>query len=530
MIKNYIKIGFRSILRHRAFSFINIFGLAVALSVCMLIIMMLADQKSYDQYNSNIDRVYRLISLKNPGDTPYATSAFSTGEKLKEDYGLFEEITTLRKGVGGDISTNQKTVEVRGYFADNAFFKVLDRQLILGDEKTALSEPGSIVISQDKAYMLFNTENPIGKIIEMEDRGLDFTGSGGIGKSEDWGSYKITGIIDNKSIKSHVKFDALISSSTLERLVADKLIRDHRNQWDNFYSTYHYVLLNLDKTQKELDEALNEFSQRVYNNLENFENFRLVSQSLGEVTPGIMINNETTIKFPGFIYYIFSVLAFVIILMACLNYTNLSVARSLKRLKEIGVRKVNGALRTDLFIQFLTESILNAVLAMGLALILIYFMKEAFMDLWINKYLDFDLTSSPAVYLYFFLFTLIIGIVAGIYPSLYLSRQKPIGALKNNFGKLKSRWGMQQILSVAQFSVSLIFIVSALVIYSQFRHYINFEYGFSPENIINIPMQSNDPDMLSAEFEKVAGVSDVSFCEYVPATGTSNIIGLQYPG
>lgn len=523
MFKNYFKVGIRNILKYKMFSFINVFGLAVAMSVCMLIILMLADQKSYDQFHEKKDRVYRILGTPEIGSPRYATVPLPVSKTLKEDYPIVEEAIFLRGGVGGDATFEEKIADLRGFFASESLFNVLDFPLVQGDKKTALSEPNSMVITASKAYQLFNSENPIGKHLQFSDRGLGIMDMDGDKPPVDWGTFKITGVIDDSSFKSHLKFDVLTSASTLPILYKDSLLSDLTQKWGASWTSYSYVLLKDGVDQLELDGVLTELSQRKFAELEGSEDYILESQSLTNITPGMLINNEPSFRLPIIAYYILSVLAFVIMIMACLNYTNLSIARSLSRMKEIGVRKVNGASRQSLISQFLTESIITVMFALMLAFGMLYFVKEAFMNLWANKYLNFDLQVTPLVIFVSITLALLIGIIAGIYPALFLSKKLPVNALKNSDNGA-GKWGLHKLLNVSQFVVSLLFIVTSMVIYNQFTYYTTFEYGFDSENIVNIPLQSNDYEVMRTELETVPGVVAISACEYIPATGTTDVI------
>ena len=229
-------------------------------------------------------------------------------------------------------------------------------------------------------------------------------------------------------------------------------------------------------------------------------------------------------------YYFLGGLALVIMISACLNYTNLSIARALTRAKEIGVRKVTGALRKNLVIQFLSESIITSLLALGMALLLLLFLVPAFKGLWVNKYLNFELPSMPSVYLFFTGFALLIGIIAGIYPALYLSKYQPIKALKNLNNVSPGKLGMRKALGVSQFVISLFFITTSVLIYNQFKHYLAFDYGFSSKNIVNIELQGLDYQKLSNELRDVSGVTLISASDLIPSTGTNNGSQLRKSG
>ncbi len=527
MFQNYFNVGIRNILKYKVFSFINVFGLAVAMSVCMLIIMMLADQSRYDAFHSNSDRIYRILS------NTYATSPYPLASALKAEYPIVEETTNLTPGVGGDVTYQQKLADMRGYFAEPSFFRIFSFELEKGDKSTALVSPNSMVISSELASRLFGDENPIGKVVEFSDRQLpfpqEFTGIGSPAVS--WGSFTITGVIDESRYKSHLKFDVLVSSSTMVSLIVEKKLEDRTNGWEWYFQTYTYVLLGESKNENDLALALTDLVARKYADIhsEQTKDFKLLPQKLSDVQLGLA-GNDTNNRLPLFGYYFLGGLALAIMISACLNYTNLSIARALTRAKEIGVRKVTGALRKNLIVQFLSESIITALLALGMGLLLLLFLVPAFKGLWVNKHLDFELPAMPSVYLVFTGFALLIGIIAGIYPALYLSKYQPIKALKNLSDVRSGKLGMRKTLGVSQFVISLFFITTSVLIYNQFKHYLAFDYGFSSKNIVNIELQGLDYQKLSNELRDVSGVTLISASDLIPSTGTDNGSQLRKSG
>lgn len=373
---------------------------------------------------------------------------------------------------------------------------------------------------------MFNDKSPLGKQVKFEDRGLHILDIESGTPPVDWGTYTVTGVIDLSAYKTHIKFDVLISSSTLPQLYQDSLMADVSENWEHYWAAYSYFKVSEGTTQEQVQKALADLSLRKYADSEEFADFQLSGQKLTEITPGIPVNNEATFRLPEIAYYILSILALVIMVMACLNYTNLSIARAITRMKEIGVRKVNGATRKNLIYQFLTESVITVVIALMFASIILYFTKEAFMNLWFNKYLNFELSTSLPVIVKFLIFAVIVGLIAGTYPALFLSKKNPISALKSK-DLSRGKWGLQKVLNVSQFVVSLIFIVTSMVIYNQFKHYTEFEYGFNSENIINMPLQGNDYDLVVNELNQVSGVTKISGVDYIPATGITNVIEIE---
>ena len=525
MFFNYLKTGLRNILKYKVFSFINVAGLAAAMSVCMLIILMLADQKSHDQFNLKKDRIYRILCDKPDFRHPYATSPFPLAPVLKKDYPGIETATHLMMGVGGDARYKGKSFELRGYFADTAFFDVFSYDLERGDKRTALEAPNALVITHTMARQLFGDEDPIGRTVEWVDRGLNAFGGTYAAASTPWGSFTITGVIADKGYKSHLVFDMLMSAASMPTLTLQGKLTDHMGDWNDYYNCYTYVLMKPGAHLQDLDAALHQLAARKYAGVKDFKGFTMMGQPLTRISPGMLLGNESTIILPVAAYYFLSALALVIMLMACLNYINLSVARALQRAREIGVRKVTGALRTDLILQFLSESVLTALCAMVMAVVLLFGLKSAAMGLWVNQYLHFELRENVGLYLVFTGLALGVGLIAGLYPALHLSRLQPIQALKSTDGGRVGRLGMRKVLSVTQFVVSLVFIITTLLIYNQFRYFMHFHYEFNSTNIVNVALQGNDYRLVAGEFGRAPGVAGVSASEYMPATTRSE--GLQ---
>ena len=530
MIFNYLKVGLRNLNKYKLFSLINVFGLAAAMTICMLIILMLADQESYDQFNKGKDRIYRILSDKPDFRNPYATSPFPLSGTLQSENPMIESATHLVRGVGGDAVYKKHSVEMRGYFADSSFFKVFSFELKQGEIHSALKSPNSMIITTELAAELFGQEDPIGKTIAFSDRGLNFMGQGESSVPVSWGNYMITGVFTDKNYKSHLRFEVLVSTSSLPSLTLSKKISDLTGDWKDIYHCYTYVLLEPGKTRASLDSSLSRLAAIKYAGIPDYKEFKLRGQKLTDISPGILLGNEPNIILPRIVYYLLSLLAMVIMISACLNFTNLSIARALTRAKEIGIRKVNGALRKDLIIQFLSESILTTFFALAVAICLLFLVKTAFVHLWVNQYLHFSLETNAQVCLIFIGFALLIGLVAGIYPALYLSKFQPVKVLKNYEGIRPGKLGMQSILITTQFVISGIFIISSLLIFNQARHFLKFNYEFNPKNIVNIELQSNDYKLISSALSTVPGVSNISACDYIPITGRSEGISLKRAG
>ncbi|MEM9831580.1 MAG: ABC transporter permease [Bacteroidota bacterium] len=516
MFQNYFKVTFRNLLRYKLFSFINIFGLAAGMSICLLIIAMLAEQKSYDQFHRHKDRIYRIITQPGFSNQTASTSALLT--EALADYPIVEKTTRLRRGFGGDATHNQTTIPLIGFFADSTLLTLFDFPMKYGDPEQALTNPFSIVLSEEVAGKLFDRENPVGQTISFTQRGLSRQGEGlGAEKGESYGDFTVTGVLAKTSQKSHIPLDAFMSYSTRHALHRQDTGKVLSEKWSDIWNTYTYILLEEETSPTALTEALDQVAERAYASLD--EKNRFSSQALTQITPAPMINNELSQLLPVQAYYFLGLLALLIMLTAGFNYTNLSIARSLARAKEVGVRKVSGAFRHHLFGQFVGESVIMALLALILSVLFFQLLKVGFVNLWVNQHFHFDLPESPSLYLYFVLFGLLVGLLAGIYPAIYMSRYTPLMVLKNFKIIRPGGLGVRKVMITAQFTISLMFIVTAIIFYQQLDQYLHLEYGFSKENILNVDLQGQSYESVAHQLGQVNTVETISGCWFVPGSG-----------
>jgi putative ABC transport system permease protein len=525
MIKTYFKIAVRNLVKNKAFSFINIVGLAVSMSVCLLIINIITDQKSYDQFHFNKDRIYRVLTFgKGDNDFKTATSAFPLAKKLKQEYPGIEQSASLVRNIGGDMLYEEKAASGGGYFADGELFKILDFKLTKGNVATALQHPFSLVISEDIAKQLFNNQDPIGKIVQFNDKGINPGGPEKGNRETEFGKFTITGVLQNPPGKTHLPFKLLASLSTLPALAIEKKVGFDANDWNNVWSNYTYVLLDKSRSETDLQNALDQIASTQFPK-GGANNFQFKAQALDDITPqSDPIDNETNIFMPSTMLLMLSILGMIVMLSACLNYTNLSIARSLTRAKEVGIRKVSGATRGQIFLQFISEAIILSLVSLLLAVGLVQLLKIAFAGLWLNQFLNISFQQSLPLYLIFIAFSILIGFIAGVLPSIYISAFNPIVMMKNLGGvKLFKRLTLRKVLLVTQFCVSLIFIISTVVLYKQTNHILHFDYGFDKDNIVDVNLYKPENYQRFAQAVAVnKDVARVSACSFMPATGTNN--------
>src|ERR1700712_228493 len=449
MLKNYFKIAFRNLWRHRVFSFINILGLTVGMTACFLIFLYVRFELSYDKFHSKGDRIYRIIcDIKTPTETmkPGGPS-WAVGPHLMAEFPQVEAAvrTTddellVRKG-------NVKFIEKKSLFADSSFFDMFDFKLIKGNPKTALNEPMNVIFSESAAKKYFGGADPIGQTVLLG-TGEGFTG-------------KVTGLMKDIPENSMIKADLLISMGTITR----KFNPGIDDQWGN-YGNRTYVLLKPGSDPIAFEKRLPAFLEKM--NGGEMKQMSMYPTLMLEKFPEAYLRSSRNDSNSGSIknVYIFSVVAVFILLIACFNFVNLTTARSTERAKEVGIRKVVGAGRQQLTAQFLGESILVCLIAFLLTLGVTALLIPSF-NLLAGKTLTTGVFSNPSFIGILFIASIGIGLMAGLYPALVLSSFKPVTVLKGRFSTGTKGIFLRKGLVIAQFTISIALIISTIVVYLQ---------------------------------------------------------------
>lgn len=514
MFKNYLLLALRQLRKNRGYSFINIFGLATGLGVCLLIVLYVTDELSYDRYNVNADRIYRIDEDLYFNNTQYdaVTTSKFFGPTLVASYPRIEQMVRFRNP--GDLLVrkgNDHVVEHHFTFADSTIFKVFTLPMIAGDPNTALNDPHSIVIDESAARRYFNSTDVIGRTLEV---GSDNT------------LLKITGVIRDMPEQSHFHFSFIrpIRESYTFNDPSD-------NDWvSNAY--YTYILAQPGTTRAEVQKDVNAVVnlhispalQQMFHtsgaDLEKAGNhFRCRIFPLTDVHLRSNKSGELEANSNIQYIYIFSVIAVLILLIACVNFMNLSTARSANRAKEVGIRKVAGSTKGHLILQFLTESILLSLFALVLALGIAVLLLPMFNQL-AGKSHHPDALFSGWFLPVLILLVLLVGCLAGSYPAFYLSSFQPIQVLKGKIAAgFKSSW-LRSSLVVFQFFISIGLIVSTLVIYRQLHYIRNKEVGFNRYQVLVIhntwPLGQDGTTNLRKNLLTLAGVTDATVTPDIP--------------
>jgi putative ABC transport system permease protein len=523
MFQNYLKTAIRSLLRHRFFSGINIIGLAVAMSICMGIIMLVADQLSYDRFNTKADRIYRVnsidvdengVAIDNQGN---ATNSLRIRQELEEKYTGIEKIVRIKRGFGNnwlEFEGQDVNIPLAGFFADPEVFDLFEYEFQYGDPATALKDPFTVVLTRKAADKLFKDENPLGQTVKM---GRDRV-------------YTVTGVLKPTENKTHIVFEGLASMASLRTILNETEYASEMESWTNFWNGWTYILLEDGATAANIQEHFDKIYEEHIASINNpgVYKMKFLLQSLLDITPGPMTNNAIGPQLPWMFVYFLGGLALVILLTSCFNFTNLSIARSLTRAREIGVRKVTGAARWQIFTQFISESIIVAFAALFIAMGLMFIIKPMILQLNFARIFRWDLQANYVVYGIFVVFAIVVGILAGIFPAAVLSGFQPVKVLKSlNNMKLFSRMGLRKVLLVSQFTLSLFFILTVIVMYNQLKLFMNKAHGFNMENNIVVALNSTKPETLKNELLKYNNIVAVSGASHVPAAGVSNSNGFK---
>jgi putative ABC transport system permease protein len=523
MIRNYFLVAVRNLVRYKFFSTINIFGLAISIAISMAVIMLVADQMMYDRFNSKKDRIYRVTSRgvtntgEERGDNATSTSPMPLRDELLENYMGIEKVARLKRGFGNnwmEVDGQNINVPLAGYFADPEVLSLFEYELEYGDMNTALLNPYSVVITKKAAKKLFKEDNPVGLTIKVGNLG----------------TYTVTGVVKETERKSHIAFEGLASMATVESLQQADMSANEMDNWSNCWNGWTYILVEPEKSREEIDNYLLEIYKKHIATIEDPETYKAKFglQPLMDITPGNVINNAIGPTLPWVVVYFFAGLAGVIMLTSCFNFTNLSIARSLTRAREIGVRKATGAARFQIFTQFLVESVVVAICSLALAGLLMFVLKPFMLQLNFARIFRWDLQANYVVFAIFLGFAIIVGVLAGFFPSVVLSGFQPVNVLKGiNDVKLMSKTVLRKALLVGQFTLSLIFILTVIIMYNQLELFLNKDYGFNMKENIMIRLNETSAPVLKTELLKHSNIKFVSGASHILAAGTTHGNGFK---
>ncbi|MEZ2335737.1 FtsX-like permease family protein [Mucilaginibacter sp. RCC_168] len=511
MLKNYLRSTIRNITRHKFISFINIFGLTIGLTCCMLILVYIVNEQSYDTFNTNADDVYRVTRSFNTVDGTQTLFLGSIappfGPLLKNEFPDIKKITRLRGNGIVSMRYKDKLINEPGsYFADENFVDIFTVKTIQGDPKTALSDPFTVMMTEDMARKYFGNEDPMNKEIRL---GNQF-------------NFKVTGIYKPFPTNSHLHPEMLLSFITLKdsTLYGDKQL--HTNWGNNDF--YTYMLLPAHYNVEHMESLFPGFLDKYVHfpgqpgNFQESKNSKLHIQKLLDIHLHSHLDAEIETNGDIKRVYIFSAIALFILLIACINYMNLSTARSALRAREIGIRKVIGAQRKEIITQFLSESVLITCFSLILALVLTWLLIPPINGL-SNLGLSIKSLYDPKLLLCILILPFFVGILSGIYPALFMSSFKPVKVLKGILKVGSGGVSFRKVLVVVQFSVSIVLIVATTIVFQQLRYIQQKSLGFDKEHIITMsnPFSDSQFEAFKNEVQKNAYVKEIGRSSRIPS-------------
>ena len=513
MLRNYLIAAWRNLVKNKAFSIINILGLSTGLCCFLLILLFVQDELHFDRFNLNADRIGRVYSKIRFGGTSleFPLSADPTGAVLKKDYPQIEQFTRIytSNGLKQIKKGNLFITEQRVAHADSTFFEVFSFPAVSGNTENALDDPNTVVISESAARKYFGTIEAVGRVLETTEKGKTL--------------YKVTAVIRDMPENSHFHFDFLFSMKNVDYA------------WGQFLSHnfYTYLLFKPGVDPKSFDHFFPQYidkyilpQAKVFMQVNSMEDFKkagnMLEYSIQPLTKIHLYSSGQYEMEPGGniqYVYIFSAVAIFILLIACINFMNLTTARSAKRAREVGIRKVLGTQRKDLIFQFLSESTLMVVISLLIALFACFIMIPGFNSL-ANKSIRPGLLFSPMILPWIIALPLVVGLLAGVYPAFILSGFRPIDVLKGKW-KIGTKNGgsLRSLLVVFQFCTSIILIFGTLVIYRQLHFIQTKDLGYNKDQVITINNAGVLKDNLSVykkELLNYPGALNGSISNFLP--------------
>ncbi len=520
MIRNYIKMAFRNMMKQRTFSLINLFGLAVGMACCILILLYVQDEQSYDKYHDNHEDIYRITTEGQIGgaNRHFAIGSGAMAPVFKEEipeivqYSRVFNLQILQQG-RTLISYQDKNFEEEGIlFVDSTFFKIFKHEFLRGDPATALNRPNTVVITEDVASRIFGDEDPIGKILQYDQLG-DAT-------------LEVAAVVRNVPRNSHFTFNYLIPITTFPPALRMQILA----QW-LAVTGFTYIQIDENANPEDVLTKMSQILERKTGQQARQFNihFTLHLQKMTDIHLHSSLEFENGPNSDIKYIYIFSAIAIFILVIACINFMNLSTAKSANRAREVGMRKVFGAFKTNLVTQFLSESILMALMSFVLAFTIVWLVLPQFNSM-SDKTLSMQSLNNPQIIASIVGIVAFTGIFAGSYPAFFLSAFRPVIVLK---GLLSKGGGItfRKVMVVLQFSISIALIISTFVVLSQLSYMKNKHLGFDKEQIIVIAVNDRNTvirfQTVKEELKTNPDIKEVSFCSSIP--GRSHMAPLIIP-
>ncbi|MEM8895183.1 MAG: ABC transporter permease, partial [Bacteroidota bacterium] len=476
MVKNILKIALRNLLKYRSFSIINITGLAGGLTCCLLILLFVVDEYSYDNFQTNKDRLYRVQYQINNLDIASIPPVMS--DHIRSYFSEIEEVARMyNRGISVRIGDDDRFEESRAFFADSTLLNMFTFNVVSGQLSTSLDQPYSVILNQTTAEKYFPDENPIGKQIAVEGGNL----------------FQVTAVVEDYPPNSHLHFDLMMPYQNMYDVEPEHLQNTIRQNFQMNWMVSHsytYVQLKPDADPQNVNAKFPSFvDEKMPENMKRGQNFLL--QPMHDFHLNNVVAGGPEPPGSQLMIYILIAVGILTLVIACINFINLTTARFVQRGKEIGIRKVLGARKQQLILQFLSEAFVLTLVAAVAS----YFLAQVFLPL-INDLLDKQLSTqsllAPNILMAYFGLIIVTSLVAGIYPAFVVTKITPFQSLKGTLSANTSSLSLRKALVVVQFSVSSLLVIGAIIVFNQLQYVNQRSLGFNKNLIINVPIQSQN--------------------------------------
>ncbi len=516
MLRNYLKIALRTLWKQKGITAINVLGLAAGLAVSLLVGLLVWDQVTHDDFHPGADRLYRVTTSQHQNTSRLATSPAGLAPVLRNEVTGVEAATRLRRS-SENVVLNNQGYEARALYADSSFFDVFGFDLQAGNEADVLTAPYTAVITQDLARTLYGDADPVGKTFRLPGMG----------------TFAVTGVMNRDAYRSHLAFDVLYSFATLQKEQAE----DITDSWQRGLSYYTYLRLEEGHTPDHLASPLQQIEEQYVPSPESVEGpppgqFGLRAVSALPLSSPLMNEFRNGGMLPASVGYFLVALALLVLLAAGFNYVNLSMARSLTRAREVGVRKTVGAHRQQVIGQFVAEAVVVSLMALGLALLLLQVLVPGFNQLSVVQEVGAHIDVTPGFSFYGGAvgFALLTGVLAGLYPAWHLSKFQPARVLKASAQRETPGFSWmtpRKALVVLQFTVAVVVIVTTALVYRQAQHMARTDTTFRTEGLIQVQLQEAAFGPFQQEARKIPGVKRVAGARNLPLSGSFYSSSLQ---
>ncbi len=502
MFKTYFKTATRNLSKNTLFTTLNVLGLALGMSLNLLWVAMMVFIYQFDNFHPNKEHIYRVIThVRDRNENPsFASAPIGAAQLLKGNFTGVEKAVRIHQSLPKHVRYAEFDFPVKGYFADAEYLSMFNFPLLRGNPATSLEKPNTMVITEAAAARIFGEKDPTGEVVFIKP----------------YGDVMITGIAKDMPKNTHLKAEALVSFATLTSYHGGSFTNDEKN-WSNFYNSYVYLQVSDNSRAAAIEALLNRVAKEKYTKADFKATFEL--QQFGKIVPGPELDNDMGNEWSYQEMLLMGILPIIILLAACSNYVSLAISQSLNRMKEIGVRKVMGAQKRQIFTQFVMESTIMMLLAVTLSYFFFEIIRSKTFSLIGEN--DLDLSPGPGTFVGFIVFAILVGLVSGIVPALHFSKLGAIVALKGKelHTKTGGRFSLRKLMITGQFMLSLGFTFAVAVMVQQHRYARNYDLGFDQQKIFNVDLQQANPQLVKNEFGKLSFVSQISMSSHAPGVG-----------